>query len=228
MEYTEEKLDQTTGDLVTVSLGDWVTVTEFGAARGLGQRQIREALVHLGIMAIEDETGVSGKTKVSRRRLTSEAVEDGLGKRLYPKKKGRYPFDVLSPKGQSWVDERLSQALRELHHRKAADPVVLEAEAALKAFKERRRRPDDITLQMEVVWLMDAFPSLTQVQIESITGASKQAVSKYATIRSDGRSFWLAYKAKELPAVTSGDHGQPLSSLTEGFTRHEPGVAPAS
>ena len=124
MEYTTEILDRTTGDLKTTSLGNWVTVTEYGAAKGAGPRQTRAILSRLGLLQEELELSNAGRSRVARRRITHEAVRAGLGKRIYPTKPGSYPFDVLSPQGQEWVDQRWGEAVRSFKTEMSSSPMV--------------------------------------------------------------------------------------------------------
>jgi hypothetical protein len=53
MIYTTEQLDRTTGDLIVVDLGNWITVTELGKQYGLGEKKIRSVLHHLGMLREE-------------------------------------------------------------------------------------------------------------------------------------------------------------------------------
>ncbi|TPJ72446.1 hypothetical protein [Mesorhizobium sp. B2-6-2] len=197
MQYTTEVLDRTSGDLKLVSLGDWITVTEYGERKGVGPRQVRAVLAHIGLLREETEAPISGKAKVVRRRLTHEAVEQGLGKRIYPAKKGSYPFDVLSPAGQAWVDARWNDGVATISSAVASNPLADEAKACLEKFRAMRR--SELTSQMVVCFLLDHFPDLLQVDISRITGVSERMVSRYVAIRVDQIRKWTAFKSKVLP-----------------------------
>ncbi|MER9776600.1 hypothetical protein [Mesorhizobium sp. M0220] len=199
MEYTTEILDRSTGDLKTVSLGNWVTVTYYGATKGVGPRQVRAILSHLGLLQEQLEVSKSGTSRVARRRLTDEAIKAGLGKRNYPKKAGTYPFDVLSPKGQEWIDQRWDDAVQTMAAETASSPMVNNAAECLDRFKASRR--SDMTPQMEVCFLSDHFPDLLQVDLCRITGASPRMVSLHVNTRADQLRAWKARKAKPLPVT---------------------------
>ena len=94
MLYTQEALDRTTGHLVQVSLGDWITVTELGQRYGVSPRQARAILHHMGLL--QPERG--------RYRLPRQAVEKGLGLR-HDRPRSGHPFDVISPLGQQLIAE---------------------------------------------------------------------------------------------------------------------------
>lgn len=200
MEYTAEVLDRTTGDLKFVSLGDWITVSEYGERKGVGPRQVRAVLTQLGLLREEIETSASGTLKVARRRLTREAVDNGLGKRIYPTKTGSYPFDVLSPAGQTWLDARWDGAVAAVTSEIASSPETKKAQDCLERFRAGRR--SEPTSQMEVCFLLDHFPDLPQVDMVRITGVSAGLVSRYATIRADQIRKRKAIKHKRLPDLS--------------------------
>ncbi|WP_152536033.1 hypothetical protein [Mesorhizobium loti] len=196
MEYTTEVLDRTTGDLKTVSLGSWISVTEYGASKGVGSRQVRAILSHLGLLQEQLEVSKSGNSRVTRRRLTNEAVKAGLGKCIYPKKAGSYPFDVLSPEGQSWADLRWDDAVKTMASEIASNPIATTAKECLDQFKLSRL--SDMTPQMEVCFLSDHFSDLLQVDICRITGASPRMVSLHVNTRADQIRAWKAWRDKTL------------------------------
>lgn len=179
MEYTAEVLDRSSGDLTTVSLGNWMTVTEYGKTRGLGARQIRSILLQLGLLQ-EEKIGSSGNL---RNRLTMRAVEDGLGKRITPKKEGQYPFDTLSPKGQQWIDERWDTAVSA--NEASTSPAIQQARIMLDQFKASRRKGAEFSLQMEICWVVDHFPDMSQVDISKVVDTSQRMVSRYVNIRAE-------------------------------------------
>lgn len=202
MQYTAEVLDRASGDLKLVSLGEWITVTEYGERKGVGRRQVRAVLTQIGLLREETEVPISGKSKVTRRRLTREAVEQGLGKRIYPTKKASYPFDVLSPKGQAWIDARWDEGVATISLAVASNLLAEEAKACLEKFRVTR---SEVTSQMEVCFLLDHFPDLHQVDISRVTGVSERMVSRYVTIRADQIRKWTTFKSKSL-LTTSRRH----------------------
>ncbi|MCK0197829.1 hypothetical protein MWN34_13015 [Ancylobacter sp. 6x-1] len=68
MIYTEEILDRRTGETVTLDKGNWITVTEFGAAMGVGPRKVRTVLREL------DFVGVEGGGTYQRHRISPWAI----------------------------------------------------------------------------------------------------------------------------------------------------------
>jgi hypothetical protein len=152
-----------------------------------------------GLLQEQLEVSKSGSSRVARRRLTDEAVNAGLGKRNYPKKAGTLPFDVLSPKGQEWIDQRWDDAVQTMASETASNPMVTTAKDCLDKFKASRR--SDMTPQMEVCFLSDHFPDLLQVDICRITGASPRMVSLHVNTRADQIRAWKAWKAKTLPTT---------------------------
>jgi hypothetical protein len=177
LEYTTETLDRASGDLIIKSLGEWITVTEYGQAKGEGPRKTRAILKEMGLLAPEH----FGQSDNVRYRLTPRAVAEGLGKRIQPKI-GKYPFDVLSPLGQRWADERWTEASHEIEAKSLDSPTKRLAKVRLGEFIQSRCTA--MTPQMEICWLLDCFPKLLQSDICDILGVPKQTVSRYAGIRS--------------------------------------------
>jgi hypothetical protein len=149
MQYTSTVLDRRTGELVSVDLGDFLTVTELGATLGLSPRKTRKVLHVLGLVEPEGGRG--------NYRLTRDAVNKGYGKRHDRPKHGKYPFDVLSPAGQKLVADGLDVALAQLEDRRV--PKAQELRWSLEAYQAWRRaeKLSAMTLQMEVCWLADHF-----------------------------------------------------------------------
>lgn len=199
MEYVTETLDRATGDLEVVSMGNFVTVTEFCKKMGAGSRQGRAVLGRMGLLAEE----TNGKT--TRWRLTREAVTQGLGKRHDKPKIGKYPFDVLSPKGQAWAAKRWAQTEAQIKSSLIASPDNQRASIALSAFKAQRR--GSMTEQMEVCWLLDHHPSLGVMDISRITGVPKQSVTRYAAMRSDSRDALLSQREAIQRSLKPGSIG---------------------
>ena len=179
MIYTEEVLDRATGELKTIDIGDWITVTEFGELTGVGPRRVRTILREL------DFVGVEGGGTYQRHRISSWAVRQGLGRRIEPKKNGARPFDVISPHGRKWLLERWAEALEKLAGRECRDHVA-HAGAALKEFQVSRGR-EGMPIQEAVCWLSDHFPNLDQEDIAAILDVSHQLVSRYRNIQTKQR-----------------------------------------
>jgi hypothetical protein len=177
MLYTAEQLDRSTGDLRIVSLRDWITVTELGRKYGLGPKQIRSALHHLGMLQIEG----------NRLRLTQKAVHLGYGRRHDFPKRHKYPFDMISPLGQKVIAENWEWLLTDIAEEKQSKPKLKAASAALSAAKEKRS--GEMTTQMDVCWLRDHFPDLTQDEIASLNDSPQSLVNRYAKLQAKQRDF---------------------------------------
>ncbi|KEY05889.1 hypothetical protein I5770_01100 [Brucella sp. BO2] len=182
MEYTAEVLNRTTGDLETTSLGNWITITELGKKYGTGPRQTRTVLKQMGIL----ETRYTGSSHIHRQSLTDQAVQNGLGKHLIPKKKGQTPFDVLSPKGQQWIADRWAEAVTALDKAKTDDARLNRVVSRLEAFKAKRKMP--LTPQMEVCWLIDHYPDVSQTDMGVILSLPKQTISHWVKLRAKQRN----------------------------------------
>ncbi|MBK1795087.1 hypothetical protein JHL21_11315 [Devosia sp. WQ 349] len=174
MEYFEEVLDRKTGKLLSVSQGDWITVTELGESMGLGPKETRSVLAKMQFLQVE------GSATHSRYRLPLWAVDEGLGRRI--ERKGKPPFDVISPLGQSWVAERWEETMAAMAAAKG-EPVRI-AQAALAAFKQERNayaatweRPE-MTTKEEVYWVVYHFPELTQSEIAQVVHVSQPLVHR--------------------------------------------------
>lgn len=182
MQYVSEELDRRTGELVNVNLGDWLTVTELGQQRyGVGPRRVRAVLRHMGILAPEGRHG--------RYRLTPQAVQQGLGKRIDRPKRSKFPFDTISPEGQRLVAEGWQQATAEMAASLAQAPASKAAADALEAFQGQRSR--QLSTQQEVCWLRDHHPHLSNRQIAGILGTSEQLVGRYVKLQQEQRTFLL-------------------------------------
>lgn len=105
MIYSEEVLDRRTGELVTISKGEWITVSELGVQYGVGPRKARCVLRKMEFLGIE------GVRDHARHRIQAWAVERGYGRKNKAKAGARIPFDVISPEGREWIAARWSQAL---------------------------------------------------------------------------------------------------------------------
>ena len=188
MQYTNETLDRTTGDLRIVDMGNWVTLTELGQHYGVGSRKIRSLLFHMGMLGSEG----------GRFRLTPKAVQQGLGKRHDNPKKIKHPFDVISPLGQKVFAENWAWIAADLEGEKRSKPILREASKTLEGFKKGRL--SEMTTQMEVCWLLDQFPKFQQDEIATLLEVAPSLVNRYAKTQAKQRDFHKRRKAA--PTVT--------------------------
>lgn len=188
MEYVTEDLDRQTGELVLHSQGDWITVTELGNHYGVGPKRVRTILHHMGVLRPEGQHG--------RYRLTPLAVARGYGKRHDRRKRGKYPFDVISPLGQSLVAEAWTETVTDLEAEVSGDVEIADARKDLSAFQSSRLQ--ELTTMEAVYWLTDTRQTLTQRQVASVLDVSEQLVGRYLKrLRSERanlqwRSSWQA------------------------------------
>lgn len=167
MEYTQDVLERSSGELVSRSLGDWITITEVGEQFGVGPRQTRSILREMEFVVVE------GQERNSRHRLARWVTDAGWGKRLSPK--GRYPFDVIGPKAQAWVASRWAGAAEKSTEVSETGRV---AKTNLRAFLAAR--PDlEASSQGQVARLCDFYPSLSQSEKGRIVGISQQLVGRF-------------------------------------------------
>jgi hypothetical protein len=176
MEYITEVIDRRSGELATVRLGDWKTVSELAADYDTGPNEFRHVLITMGLLQSEGAQG--------RRRLTPEAVALGYGKRIEPRRgsKFKYPFDTISPEGQRYIAEHWERCAEEAEAAKASTPDRQRAGDALRGFC--RSRSSTMQPQMMVCWLLDHFQCLNHQDIAAIMSCSRQLVDRYATQRS--------------------------------------------
>lgn len=179
--YTTEIFDRTTGEVVALDLGRWMTLTEFTTLMGVGIREGRAVLAEIGLIHREG----------NRYRLGSSHERAGLGRRLRGRA-SRYPFDALSPSGQAYARERWAAAHAAVVHRRKSTPAIVRAGEALEAFRARRAAP--MTTQMEVCWLLDHFPSLSTREIAGFLTVTEAIVFKWSAIRSRQRERPQAIK----------------------------------
>ena len=172
--YTEEVLNRSTGEMETISLGHWVTVTELGELQGVGRNRVRAILRELDFLAVE------GGGRYQRHRITRWAVDRGYGKRIERSAKVANPFDVISPAGRIWIEERWSAAVTAIQERDTPD--TLHAKDALERFQASRKHK--LKIEEAVCWLVDHFDTLTQEQMSEILDVSRQLVSRYLNTRS--------------------------------------------
>lgn len=191
MEYSEHTLDRRTGELVEVSAGDWITITELGEMKGVGPRRVRTILREMDFLYVE------GGRAHNRHRLTPNVVKRGFGKHIPAKPpRVRYPFDVISPAGRAWIECRWSETIAALEA-KQTRPVIIQATEALNAF--RAGRLTDLDVQGCVIWLSDHFPDLTHTEMAGILDVTQQVISRYAGVQSRQRSSAMRRKERLLP-----------------------------
>lgn len=183
MEYFTEVLDRSSGELRTVSRGDWVPITELGAMYGAGRRETRTILRAMGFLHVE------GGGSHQRHRLCPWVVERGWGKRH--ERKHAAPFDVVGPDARAWIAARWGDTVAALEANKG-EPVK-EAAVALEAFREERdqfrRQHGHAPMSPEemVSWLSYHRPSLTQADVASVVNITQQLVSRYVARAADQR-----------------------------------------
>ncbi|AGG73172.1 hypothetical protein [Sinorhizobium meliloti] len=197
MEYTKQTLDRSTGELVTVSIGEWKTITEVADTFGIGSRKFRAVLRRLDFLQLE----YVGKDW--RHRLMPWVTDQGWGKRLRRDQDGRStPFDVVSPEAQEWIRERLPSALAEMEAE--VSPEAAAAVAALDDFRttrnEYRAKLNDgkeMSVEEMVRWLSDFYPKLSQPEIATALHVTQQLVSRYQDQRSKSLKYALEKRGSE-------------------------------
>lgn len=194
-EYVREVLDRSTGELQTISLGRWMTVTELGQLHGVGPRRVRTILREMGFIY------APGGGPKQAHRICPWAVEAGLGRRHEHGKNIKHAFDVVSPSGQAWIAERWSSVLKAVEARERTGPVE-GAIALLLDFKTSRGRT--LTVVQEVYWLVDHLPGLNQQQMAEALGVTQQLVSRYLRERGDQIAKWRRWRSSSLPCRASG------------------------
>lgn len=171
MEYHRDQLDRATGEVLRVSIGDWITLTELGDLKGVGPRRVRAILVELDFLVSE------GHGRNLRLRLAHWVTERGWGRRQRSFR--GTPFDVIGPEGRRWIEDRWDAAVGEFSELSTQGQT---ARDHLAAFRERRKNPD-MPVQEQVCWLVYYYPSLSQTEKARIIGATQQVVSKFEGIR---------------------------------------------
>lgn len=190
MEYIREELDRSNGQLQTVTLGNYITVTELGETYGVGPKRVRYILHHMGLLRREG----------CRYRLPRGAVEKGLGIR-HDKPRSGYPFDVISPQAQQLIADLWEETVTDLDKELLGTPAILEAKEALEAFKTGRRRRK-MTTQQEVCWLCCHREHLTHRQMAVVLSITEQLVGRYANGQAEQIAFHQRNKRRELPQLT--------------------------
>ncbi|MCM5560065.1 hypothetical protein [Pleomorphomonas sp. JP5] len=211
MEYQTTYLDRRTGDLVTESIGDWITVTEFGRRKGLGPRTVRHLLHHAGILQPEGKHG--------RFRLSFPMVERGVGKRIDRPKSG-YPFDVLAPETVRILDEVWDEMVADYEASVGQSALVKTAKAALARFEDHRIT-HPLSSAARVWWVRDHFQSLTHAQIGEVVGVQQPIVSKHLRQRDDQRKEKKKAQASSRIAVTGFSLASGASLSTDATITHD-------
>lgn len=207
MEYTKQVLDRSTGELVTVSTGDWRTITEVAETHGIGARKFRVVLRRLDFLQLE----YVGKEW--RHRLAPWVTDQGWGKRLRRNLGERStPFDVVSPEAQEWIGQRLASVLAEMEAE--VSPEIEAAVAALDDFRTARNEyraklkdGKEMSVEEMVRWLSDFFPKLSQPEIAIALHVSQQLVSRYQDQRSKSLKYARAKRGSQpgpIPAAALG------------------------
>lgn len=199
MEYQQEHLDRASGSLVHITIGEWITVTELGAQRGVGPKKTRAILHHIGVLAHEG----------SRYRLPWSLVTAGIGLR-HDRPKSGYPFDVISPKGQGMIASAWSGAADDYEQEGRQEPLIVRVRADLAAFNARRCGTLDT--RQEVVWVLDHFPDILHQTAAMALEISPALVSRYAAARSIGRRIRQERRDKPLLPEGSGVLSKPRFS----------------
>jgi hypothetical protein len=117
----------------------------------------------------------------------SEAVQQGFGKRHDNSTKIKHPFDVISPVGQKVIAENWAWVAADLEQEKRSKPILKEASTALESFKKGRR--SEMTIQLEVCWLLDHFPKLKQDEIATLLDVAPSLVNRYAKTQAHQRDY---------------------------------------
>jgi hypothetical protein len=177
MKYVEEVLNRKTGELETVSMGDWLPLTELGQVYRQGPKQIRTILRKMGVLVVE------GADRHQRHRLAPWVMQRGWGKRIEARRGRRFPFDVVGPDLQQWIADRWEATVSELEQEATAPSLA--ARAALHQFTTSRS--EALSVQQSVCWLADYFPQLTQNEVAMVLDVTQQLVAKYQNIRSAHR-----------------------------------------
>lgn len=186
MEYTDEIIDRKTGEIISVSSGDWLTLKELAEFLSCGRRKMTVILKELNFLQLENDG------RYNRHRLADWLTTKGWGKRLHCRG-NKYTFDVVSPDAVLWLIERWEQAVQDYHDKTYTTEIVAGRES-LRRFQSDRGR-SEMTVQMMVCWLTDTLPQLTQEKIAGVLDVSQQVVSKFLKTRSKQLSKWKAMKA---------------------------------
>lgn len=190
-QYTQEVFNRQTGELVEVDLGIWMTLTEFTDSMGVGLKLGRTVLLEIGLIGVEG----------GRFRLKREHEASGLGRRLMAKK-SKFPFDALSPAGQTYAKARWSDALAAVETARSAEDQTPTVMGALNDF--RQQRSDRLTTQMEVCWIMDHFEGVSTRTIARVLNVTEAIVFKWSSVRSRQLKTACELKKRVFPLQKDG------------------------
>jgi hypothetical protein len=191
MQYTDHVFDRRTGEVVEVSAGDWITITELGELMGVSSRRIRTILREMGFLYVQ------GGRAHNRHRLMPWVIQCGFGRHIPAKPpKVRHPFDVIGPQGRQWIEARWADTLIAMEA-KPARSAVIEAKERLDCF--RAQRLNDLNVQGCVHWLCDSFPDLTHTEMATILDVTQQLVSRYVSLRMRQKASKMQRVSQLLP-----------------------------
>jgi hypothetical protein len=197
VEYVEHRLDRRSGALATVSLGDWITVTELGQRYDVGPRKVRIILREMKFVYIP------GDAPKAAHRISPWAIETSYGLRHERRKGVKHAFDVISPAGQAWIEERWADAQAVVESRSSALKIQV-ARRELDEFKVSRNRMS-MKVQEQVCWLADHIPRLTHDDMAIVLDVSQPIVSRYMAKRDDERRKARERRAETLQEVQRHD-----------------------
>ncbi len=195
-----EVLNRETGELVMVSLGQWVTMRELSEIFETPRRRFTAILAEMEFVQLE------GGSTNSRYRVTPEVVRRGFAKRVTSSVTGM-PFDTVSPSGVRFICENWTAAETAISD-KAKGGIVGEARGALEDFMHTRR--SDLNTVQQVHWLADHYPHITAAEVGRVLDVSQQYAGRCLKKRDSQRTDWETVK------VTAGkeDKGK-VSALTK-------------
>jgi hypothetical protein len=82
---------------------------------------------------------------------------------------------------------RPKRVAADLQHEKRSKPILREASEVIAAFT--KGRVSEVTTQMQVCWLRDHFPSLTQDEVASLIDIPQSLVNRYGRLQSKQREY---------------------------------------
>lgn len=201
MEYFQEVLDRRTGELQNRRIGDWITISELGLRYGVGRREIRAILHHIGVLALEGR----------RYRLPRDLVDQGIGQRHDFPRSG-HAFDVLSPFGQELVASVWDEAVIDYRAERDREGSVVFIRRALALFKTSRC--DDLGTAGEVRFVLDHFEDVQLSTVAAVLDVSPQLISRHASRRGAQRSYIRRWVGRDLRNNGSAQT-PPLGDLAE-------------
>lgn len=173
MRYTRKVTDYETGEVLTLEIGEYLTLKETADEFRVSRSTLTKAMLKIGLCQVEYDE-VAGK---NRNRLHPDAVEKGLGYRIIA---SYGPFDVLSPLGREVAKDGLDKFLISRSPERWR-PVF----EALKEFEETRKENmlEKLSSQMRVDWLFYHYGELPIHVLAEGIGVSKRLVYRHVNIR---------------------------------------------